>query len=186
MAVAPTKNISRFEWFLEKATEIGISRIIPMLSEHSERKEIKHKRLEKVITSAMKQSLKAWHPVLDEMTTFKEIGIEIEWKGKGVDEVGVVRSYEGRSNSKKLLVSNDDNHLKEGAVIVEIDPRYFRPTDVEYLQGDATKAKKELGWEPKITFNEMVSQMVKTDLEDASMDQLCRESGYKTMNFIDE
>jgi len=79
MAVAPTKNISRFEWFLEKATEIGISRIIPMLSEHSERKEIKHKRLEKVITSAMKQSLKAWHPVLDEMTTFKEIiGIEFD------------------------------------------------------------------------------------------------------------
>jgi 16S rRNA (uracil1498-N3)-methyltransferase len=80
MAVAPTKNISRFEWFLEKATEIGVSRITPILSEHSERKEIKHKRLKKVITSAMKQSLKAWHPVLDEMTTFKEI-IDVEFDG---------------------------------------------------------------------------------------------------------
>lgn len=67
MAVAPTKNISRFEWYLEKATEIGIQRITPILTAHSERKDIKTNRLEKVITSAMKQSLKAWHPKLDKM-----------------------------------------------------------------------------------------------------------------------
>jgi len=81
MAVAPTKNIGRFEWFLEKATEIGITKIIPMLSEHSERKDIKLPRLNKVITSAMKQSLKAWHPILTNLSSFKKI-IEIDFKGK--------------------------------------------------------------------------------------------------------
>ncbi|OYT17890.1 MAG: 16S rRNA (uracil(1498)-N(3))-methyltransferase [Bacteroidetes bacterium 4572_77] len=81
MAVAPTKNISRFEWFLEKATEIGIDTIYPMLSEHSERKVIKRERLEKVITAAMKQSLKAWHPELTELDTFKHL-IEKDFDGQ--------------------------------------------------------------------------------------------------------
>lgn len=70
IAIAPTKNIERIEWFLEKATEIGINRITPLLCQHSERKEIKHDRLEKVTVSAMKQSLKAYLPQLDEMTKF--------------------------------------------------------------------------------------------------------------------
>jgi 16S rRNA (uracil1498-N3)-methyltransferase len=73
MVVAPTKNISRFEWFLEKSTEVGIDIITPLLSEHSERKEVKTSRLNKVITAAMKQSLKAWHPVLEEMTKFDQL-----------------------------------------------------------------------------------------------------------------
>jgi 16S rRNA (uracil1498-N3)-methyltransferase len=73
IAMAPTKNISRTEWFLEKATEIGIDRITPFVSFHSERKTIKHDRLERVIVSAMKQSLKSFKPELDQLTTFKEI-----------------------------------------------------------------------------------------------------------------
>lgn len=73
MAVAPTKNISRFEWFLEKATEIGIDRITPFISEHSERKTMKIERLIRVITAAMKQSLKTFHPVLDEALRFGEL-----------------------------------------------------------------------------------------------------------------
>ncbi len=72
MAVAPTKNISRYEWFLEKATEIGINKITPVICEHSERKEVKIPRLEKVIISAVKQSLKAYVPELDEATRFKD------------------------------------------------------------------------------------------------------------------
>ncbi len=72
MVVAPTKNIDRFEWFLEKATEIGIEEITPILCEHSERKVIRHDRLERVITAAMKQSLKAYHPVLNELTPLKQ------------------------------------------------------------------------------------------------------------------
>lgn len=72
IAIAPTKNIERIEWFLEKATEIGISRITPLLCRYSERKEIKTERLEKVMVSAMKQSLKAYLPLLDELTKFSE------------------------------------------------------------------------------------------------------------------
>ncbi|MCD4731589.1 MAG: 16S rRNA (uracil(1498)-N(3))-methyltransferase [Bacteroidales bacterium] len=72
LAVAPTKNINRFEWFLEKATEIGMDKITPLLCAHSERKIIKPERLNKVITAAMKQSLKAYHPKLNEMISFKK------------------------------------------------------------------------------------------------------------------
>jgi 16S rRNA (uracil1498-N3)-methyltransferase len=71
LAVAPTKNISRFEWFLEKATEIGIDEITPILCEHSERKIIKPERLNKVIIAAMKQSLKTFLPVLNPMTNYR-------------------------------------------------------------------------------------------------------------------
>lgn len=71
IAIAPTKNIDRFEWFLEKATEIGIDEITPIICEHSERRQLRNDRLAKVITSAMKQSLKAWHPILHEAVDFK-------------------------------------------------------------------------------------------------------------------
>lgn len=72
VAIAPTKNISRFEWFLEKATEIGIDEITPLLCEHSERTVVKTERLNKVIVSAMKQSLKAYHPKLNEAVKFND------------------------------------------------------------------------------------------------------------------
>ena len=72
IAVAPTKNIDRLEWFLEKATEIGIDEITPLICDRSERKIVKEDRLNKVITSAVKQSLQAYHPVLNEATTFKD------------------------------------------------------------------------------------------------------------------
>ena len=73
MAVAPTKIIDRFEWFLEKATEVGISEVYPIESFHSERRQIKHDREEKVITAAVKQSLKAYHPTLHELTPLKQV-----------------------------------------------------------------------------------------------------------------
>ncbi len=72
IAIAPTKSIERIEWFLEKATEIGISRVTPLLCRYSERKEIKADRLEKVMVSAMKQSLKAYLPQLDPLTKFSD------------------------------------------------------------------------------------------------------------------
>lgn len=72
IAIAPTKNIERFEWFLEKATEIGIDEITPILCAHSERRELKIERLSKRITAAMKQSLKAYHPKLNPLTPFSE------------------------------------------------------------------------------------------------------------------
>jgi 16S rRNA (uracil1498-N3)-methyltransferase len=73
MAVAPTKNIDRWEWFLEKATEVGVDVFIPLLTEHSERRVLKPERAERIITSAVKQSLKAYHPVLEPLTPFAEL-----------------------------------------------------------------------------------------------------------------
>jgi 16S rRNA (uracil1498-N3)-methyltransferase len=70
LAVAPTKNIDRFEWFLEKATEIGVDEVTPLICDHSERRQLRIDRLEKVITAAMKQSLKAYHPKLNEPVLF--------------------------------------------------------------------------------------------------------------------
>ena len=72
VAVAPTKNIDRIEWFVEKATECGIDRIVPILCDHSERKVVKQERLEKIAASAMKQSLKAYLPQIDPLTPIKE------------------------------------------------------------------------------------------------------------------
>ena len=85
--------------------------------------------------------------------TFNYAGIEIEWKGKGTDEKGIVRSSISKST------------LNIGDVVIEIDPHYFRPTEVDYLLADASKAKEKLGWEPKITFNELVKIMVDADME---------------------
>ncbi len=107
---------------------------------------------------------------------FREIGVEIEWRGVGVDEVGIVcRPPEDEQGSELCI--------KEGDVVVEVDPRYFRPTEVDLLLGDASKARAALGWEPAIPFDEMVSQMVKEDLEEASRDQLCKESGFRVLDF---
>ena len=76
---------------------------------------------------------------------FGEVGIEIEWQGEGVDEVGVNKGT--------------------GDILVEIDPRYYRPTEVELLLGDPTKAKKKLGWEAKVGLRELVKMMVERDME---------------------
>ena len=81
MCVAPTKIIDRFEWFLEKATEIGVSEVYPLECDHSERRQIKHEREEKVITAAVKQSLKAYHPKLHELTSVRDI-IKMDFEGE--------------------------------------------------------------------------------------------------------
>lgn len=81
MAVAPTKSNDRYEWFLEKATEVGVSRIIPLESEHSERRVFKSERSEKVITAAMKQSLKAYRPQLEQLTPFREV-VQMPFEGR--------------------------------------------------------------------------------------------------------
>jgi GDPmannose 4,6-dehydratase len=69
---------------------------------------------------------------------------------------------------------------------VEVDPRYFRPTEVDELLGDASKARRVLGWQPSISFKEMVSQMVRSDLEEALRDQLCSQSGFKVVGKSNE
>jgi GDPmannose 4,6-dehydratase len=106
---------------------------------------------------------------------FREIGAEIQWKGKGAREVGII----GRVTRDKSSMTS----LKKGSVVVEIDPRYFRPTEVDELLGDASKARRALAWEPMISFEEMVSSMVKADLEEAARDQLCKDSGYRVISY---
>jgi GDPmannose 4,6-dehydratase len=95
----------------------------------------------------------------------EELGMFIDWEGQGLEEVGIER--------------------KSGKKIVKIDPRYFRPTEVETLLGDPSKAKEQLGWEPKISFAEMVQEMVIEDLKIAERDQIIRQKGYKAYNYFE-
>ena len=90
-----------------------------------------------------------------------KLSMTISWRGKGVDEVGSVG----------------------GKNIVKVDPRYFRPTEVETLLGDASKARKKLGWTPKISFEELVTEMVREDLKSAERDELIKREGYKAMDY---
>ena len=92
----------------------------------------------------------------------REIGIAVTWKGEGVDEKG----YDAA-----------------GKCIVAVDPRYFRPTEVETLLGDATKAKKKLGWVPKIRFPELVAEMMREDLKAAERDELVKKHGFATFDY---
>ncbi|MGD8387548.1 MAG: GDP-mannose 4,6-dehydratase [Desulfobacteraceae bacterium] len=141
---------------------------------------------------------------------FQEIGVEIEWKGKGLHEKGIIKAVsnaagrdkeagkrgplpadfgaaEPRSLKSDAGASDFSKRaLRAGDVVVEVDPRYFRPTEVDFLLGDATKAREKLGWAPRISFEEMVSQMVQEDLEAASRDQLCKESGFRVLNYNED
>ena len=121
IAIAPTKNIDRFEWFLEKCTEIGIDEITPLLSEHSERKVIKPERLEKILVSAMKQSLKAYLPKLNELTRFADL-LDKEFHGKKF----IAHCNDGlKPHLKNELTSGDD-------VLILIGPEGdFSPEEVE-------------------------------------------------------
>ena len=92
----------------------------------------------------------------------KEIGLEVRWSGKGVDEKG----YDAA-----------------GKCIVAVDPRYFRPTEVETLLGDPTKAREKLGWTPRTSFAHLVAEMVSEDLKAAERDELIKQHGYKAMDY---
>lgn len=96
-----------------------------------------------------------------------ELGVRIRFEGEGLDEVGVVDAIEG----------NDAPALSVGDLIVRIDPRYFRPSEVETLLGDPSKAKSKLGWTPEITAQEMCAEMVAHDLNNARRTRLLREHG---------
>ena len=110
-----------------------------------------------------------------------ELGITLHWEGKGVDEIGIVDAFSASidGNGEKLKIKGPE----VGQVIVKIDPRYFRPTEVESLLGDSSKAKMMLGWEPKISFGDLVKEMVLADLEVAQRDALVRKHGFKSFNY---
>ena len=92
--------------------------------------------------------------------SFAEVGITLEWSGNGVDETG--------------------RDAKSGNILVSIDPAYFRPTEVDLLIGDASKAREKLGWQPTCNLQQMIEEMIKADLEEARKDQLLQSSGFQT------
>ena len=98
----------------------------------------------------------------------EELGIKLRWQGQGVEEVGIIES-----------MSQPYEALTVGQTIIRIDPRYFRPTEVETLLGDPTKAKEKLGWVPEITVQEMCKEMVAADLNQAKQHALLKQSGYQ-------
>ena len=94
----------------------------------------------------------------------KELGMQIRWEGEGVEEKGYLDSP------------------SVTRPIVAVDPRYFRPTEVETLLGDVSKARNKLGWTPKISFDVLVAEMVREDLKSAERDELIKHHGYKAMD----
>ncbi|MDY6987008.1 MAG: GDP-mannose 4,6-dehydratase [Thermodesulfobacteriota bacterium] len=118
---------------------------------------------------------------------FKEAGIELEWRGSGTSEVGVVGGINGHEASFDSDLQPGTSAVavapaKTGAEVIRIDPRYFRPTEVEYLLGDASKAQKELGWEPTVTFNQLVQIMVKADIEELQNLRRCQDVIQRIIN----
>jgi GDPmannose 4,6-dehydratase len=105
---------------------------------------------------------------------FNEVGIELEFIGEGVDEKAYVKSC-----------SNKKYQLKEGMLVLEVDPKYFRPTEVELLIGDATKAKTKLGWTPKYTLPELVTDMVKGDIKLVEKDLYLKNGGYEVKRYFE-
>jgi len=97
----------------------------------------------------------------------KKMGMPIHWEGRGVEEKGIIDSQ------------------PPGRTIVKIDPRYFRPTEVDVLLGDPSKAKEKLDWEPVVSFEELISEMVESDLREAKRDELCKREGFVVQNYFE-
>jgi GDPmannose 4,6-dehydratase len=111
----------------------------------------------------------------------EELGMKIEWRGKGLDEVGIVRSVENKNLGK--LNNNEISKNIINKIIIRIDSRYFRPTEVDILLGDATKAKKKLGWIPKTNLKELVKIMVKYDYHEQEKQAYLKNGGFNIKNY---
>lgn len=105
---------------------------------------------------------------------FAEAGIEVEFRGEGVEEKGYV-----------VACKNPEYQLEKGKCVVEVDPRYFRPTEVELLIGDPTKAKEKMGWEPEYDLKGLVKDMMESDLKLMKRDRFLNDGGYRTLNYFE-
>jgi GDPmannose 4,6-dehydratase len=105
---------------------------------------------------------------------FKEVGIELEFKGNGVNETASV-----------IKCNNLDFQLEVGKEVLSIDPEYFRPTEVDLLIGDPTKAKTKLGWVPEHDLGSLVKDMMKSDLKLMKKDQYLKDGGYTSLNYFE-
>ena len=106
--------------------------------------------------------------------TFEHVGAELEFKGSGAEEIAVIKSTDGKYPD-----------LKPGMEVVNVDPRYFRPTEVELLIGDPTKAKQKLNWEPRYDLNGLIEDMVSSDLKLMKKEQYLRDGGYDILNYFE-
>lgn len=105
---------------------------------------------------------------------FQYVGIELDFTGTGVEEKGIIKSC-----------SNPDYQLEIGKEVVAVDPRYFRPTEVDLLIGDPTKAKEKLGWVPEIALQELVNDMMESDLHLMSREEYLKNGGYRINNYFE-
>ncbi len=128
---------------------------------------------------------------------FKEAGMDIEWRGQGVDEVGVLAGISGQPPPSTIASPRREPQvscgfseplpktvysIKPGDIVIRIDPRYFRPTEVDFLRGDASKAQKILNWNPTITFAELARIMVHADIQALQNLQRCQDVVQTIMN----
>ncbi len=113
---------------------------------------------------------------------FEELGIEIEFSGKAENEKGVI-IHVNEARCKELGINSDA--LKLGTTVVKVDPKYYRPTEVDLLLGDPSKAKKQLGWTPKYDLPALVQDMVIADLHLMKKDEFLKQGGYRTNNYFE-
>jgi GDPmannose 4,6-dehydratase len=114
--------------------------------------------------------------------TFANLGIHLAFKGEGIDEVGYIDNLDLALCQENEL---DINSLTIGKEVVCIDPRYFRPTEVDLLIGDATKAKTKLGWEPRYTVHTLAQEMALADLALMKKERFLKEAGFRTLNYFE-
>ena len=106
--------------------------------------------------------------------SFAEVGVELEFSGSGINEKGMIKACH-----------NPDYQLEKGKVVVAVDPKYFRPTEVDLLIGDPTKAKTKLGWEPRYDLKGLVNDMMSSDLNLYKRDKYLQKGGHKVMNYYE-
>jgi GDPmannose 4,6-dehydratase len=114
---------------------------------------------------------------------FNEVGLELEFFGDGAAEVGRIAAVNTAVVDRACdgVADHREAALSPGKVVVRVDPRYFRPVEVETLLGDATKAREKLGWEPAIGFGELVHEMVREDIDLARRTSVLRKEGYAVL-----
>ena len=117
---------------------------------------------------------------------FEEIGVGIRFKGEGIDEVAILESIDEELFVKKVGNAYLENFKKRvGEEVVGVDPQYFRPTEVELLIGDATKARTRLGWEPEYSLAALIEDMMKNDIKLMKKESYLKEGGYKILNYFE-
>ena len=116
---------------------------------------------------------------------FDYVGIYLRFEGTGIDEKGIIDSIDEERYNQVIKHSKLNIRNYIGSTVVEVDARYFRPTEVDLLLGDATKAKEKLGWTPEYTLNKLVDDMMENDLKLMTKDQYLKEGGYTIMNYFE-